>query len=152
MMCVCVCSFFPGRNCEAGGHFLLQGIFPTQGSNPRLLYLLHWQVIFFFFNHWCHLGSLNPIEVPSNQVDTMKEGAMRSSHADSCLFSPSPNTFASSFLFTKTWRKKFCLLLGHEDSFPHHFPAFGFDKQNKLFLNVTLLQFFLSLDTLIWPK
>ena len=43
MMCVCVCSFFPGRNCEAGGHFLLQGIFPTQGSNPRLLYLLHCQ-------------------------------------------------------------------------------------------------------------
>ena len=24
--------------------FLLQGIFPTQGLNPRLLYLLHWQV------------------------------------------------------------------------------------------------------------
>ena len=73
---VCVCSFFPGRNCEASGHFLLQGIFPTQGSNPRLLYLLHWQVIFFFFNHSCHLGRLNPIEVPSNQVDTMKEGTM----------------------------------------------------------------------------
>ena len=25
-------------------HFLLQGIFPTQGSNPRLLGFLHWQV------------------------------------------------------------------------------------------------------------
>ena len=25
-------------------HFLLQGILPTQGSNPRLLDLLHWQV------------------------------------------------------------------------------------------------------------
>ena len=24
-------------------HFLLQGIFPTQGSNPQLLCLLHWQ-------------------------------------------------------------------------------------------------------------
>ena len=24
--------------------FLLLGIFPTQGSNPRLLSLLHWQV------------------------------------------------------------------------------------------------------------
>jgi len=24
-------------------HFLRQGIFPTQGSNPRLLCLLHWQ-------------------------------------------------------------------------------------------------------------
>ena len=28
-----------------GCHFLLQSIFLTQGSNPRLLYLLHWQVI-----------------------------------------------------------------------------------------------------------
>ena len=26
-----------------GCHFLLQGIFLTQGSNPHLLYLLHWQ-------------------------------------------------------------------------------------------------------------
>ena len=27
-----------------GCHFLLQGIFPTQGSNPCLLYLANWQV------------------------------------------------------------------------------------------------------------
>ena len=27
-----------------GCHALLQGIFPTQGSNPCLLHLLHWQV------------------------------------------------------------------------------------------------------------
>ena len=73
---VCI-LIFPGRNSEAGCHFLLQGIFPTQGSNPHILYLLHWQVIFFFFfNYWCHLGSLNPIEVLSNRVDTIKEGAM----------------------------------------------------------------------------
>ena len=25
------------------GNIFLQGIFPTQGSNPRLLHLLHWQ-------------------------------------------------------------------------------------------------------------
>ena len=35
-------------------HFLLQGIFPTQGSNPHLLHLLHWQVDFLPL---CHLGS-----------------------------------------------------------------------------------------------
>ena len=35
---------FPGKNTGAGCHVLLQGIFPTQGSNPHLLYLLHWQV------------------------------------------------------------------------------------------------------------
>ena len=33
----------PGKNTGAGCHALLQGIFPTQGSNPHLLRLLHWQ-------------------------------------------------------------------------------------------------------------
>ena len=28
---------FPGKITEEGGHSLLQGIFPTQGSNPGLL-------------------------------------------------------------------------------------------------------------------
>ena len=32
---------FSGKNTGVGCHFLLQGIFPTQRSNPRLL---HWQV------------------------------------------------------------------------------------------------------------
>ena len=31
---------FPGKNTGVGCHFLLQGIFPTQGLNPSLL---HWQ-------------------------------------------------------------------------------------------------------------
>ena len=34
---------FPGKNTGVGCHFLLQRIFPTQGSNPQLLHLLHWQ-------------------------------------------------------------------------------------------------------------
>ena len=37
-------QYFPGKNTGAGCHFLLQGIFPTQGSNPCLSCLLHWQV------------------------------------------------------------------------------------------------------------
>ena len=32
---------FPGKSTQVGCHFLLQGIFPTQGSSPHLL---HWQV------------------------------------------------------------------------------------------------------------
>ena len=32
---------FPGKNTEMGCHFLPQGIFPTQGSNPCLLHFLH---------------------------------------------------------------------------------------------------------------
>ena len=37
-----------------GCHFLLQGIFLTQGSNPHLLLLVHWQVDYLPL---CHLGS-----------------------------------------------------------------------------------------------
>ena len=41
---------FPGKNTGVGCHSVLQGIFPTQGSNPSFLHLLHWQEDF-FFNH-----------------------------------------------------------------------------------------------------
>ena len=34
---------FPSKNTRLGCHFFLQGIFPTQGSNPHLLSLLLWQ-------------------------------------------------------------------------------------------------------------
>ena len=66
LACVCVCSVaqscltlrprglqpsrllcprdFPGKNIGVGYHFLLQGIFPAQGSNSGLLHLVHWQV------------------------------------------------------------------------------------------------------------
>ena len=34
---------FPGKNTGVGCHFLLQGLFPTQGWNQCLLLLLNWQ-------------------------------------------------------------------------------------------------------------
>ena len=34
---------FPGKNTGVGSHFLLQGIFPTQGLNLCLLHLSFWQ-------------------------------------------------------------------------------------------------------------
>ena len=34
----------PGQNTGVGCHALLQGIFPTQGSNLPFLCLLYWQV------------------------------------------------------------------------------------------------------------
>ena len=34
---------YPGNNTSVGCYALLQGIFPTQGLNPYLLRLLHWQ-------------------------------------------------------------------------------------------------------------
>ena len=39
---VSVLRNFPGKM-GVGRHSLLQGIFPTHGSNPHLLHLLHWQ-------------------------------------------------------------------------------------------------------------
>ena len=49
----------PGKNTEVGCHFLLQGIFPTQGLNPGLLYC---KQILYHLNHW-----RSP--VPSSQVN-----------------------------------------------------------------------------------
>ena len=37
-------GFSPGKNTGACCHALLQGIFPTQGSNLHFLCLLHWQM------------------------------------------------------------------------------------------------------------
>ena len=39
---------FTGKNTGIGCHFVFQGIFPTQGSNP---YLLHWQVDSLLLSH-----------------------------------------------------------------------------------------------------
>ena len=49
---------FQARILGVGCHVLLQGIFPTQGSNPSLLHLLHWQVDSLPLHHQ---GSLTPI-------------------------------------------------------------------------------------------
>ena len=45
---------YPSKNTGVDCHFLLQGIFPTQGSNLHLLHRLHWQAVLY---HQCHLGS-----------------------------------------------------------------------------------------------
>ena len=41
--------FPPGKNTGMGCHFLLQGIFPTQGWNPCLLWLLHCRWILYLW-------------------------------------------------------------------------------------------------------
>ena len=42
---------FPGKNTGEGCHFLLQGIFLTQGSNPHFLHLLYLQADSFPLSH-----------------------------------------------------------------------------------------------------
>ena len=50
---------FPGKNTSVGYHFLLQGIFPTQGSNPPcLLSLLHCKRILHPLSHLPKLNRL----------------------------------------------------------------------------------------------
>ena len=53
-------GFFFKKNSGVGFHFLLQGVFPTQGSNLPLLCLLHCRQIFYPLSPW---GS--PFYVPA---------------------------------------------------------------------------------------
>ena len=41
----------PGKNTGVDWHFLLRGIFLTQGSNPSLLRFQHWQTDALFLSH-----------------------------------------------------------------------------------------------------
>ena len=81
----------PGKNAGVDCHALLQGIFPTQGSSPPLLCLLHWQADSLPLTPsgkpskicWCyiinfkekknilvyfHFASLFPLSLPSSWV------------------------------------------------------------------------------------
>ena len=68
---------FPGKNTGVGCHFLLQGIFPTQGLNPHLLCLLHWQADSLPLSHpgspfwdrhnFCFLSHVSKLQLPSHR-------------------------------------------------------------------------------------
>ena len=51
----------PDENTEVVCHALLQGIFPTQGSKPGLLHLLHYRQILLLMSHQGSLYSMIPI-------------------------------------------------------------------------------------------
>ena len=93
-VCVCVCAqklqlcptLYDSMDCSSPGssvhgifqvrrregcHALLQGIFPTQGLNPRLLLLLHWQLDSLPLSH---LGSLK--QLYSNNIKKKKKKGM----------------------------------------------------------------------------
>ena len=55
----------PGKNTGVGCCVLLQGKFPSQGSNLHLLYLLHWQAGSY---HQHHLGSPISLEAMTNVI------------------------------------------------------------------------------------
>ena len=59
---------FSRQNTGVGCRVLLQGIFLTQGSNPRLLCLLRWQAGSLY---QCHLGSnVIPGKQPDNAIQS----------------------------------------------------------------------------------
>ena len=122
-VCVCVCaqscpalcdpvdcsppgSSVPGvsQNTGAGCHFLLQGIFPTQGSIPELSSILHWQAGSLPPHQ---LGSPNSLDIPckasrsvrppweSRVVSAQNRGVRLPLSTDSVVRSPM-RTFISS--------------------------------------------------------
>ena len=60
---------FRGKNTGWGCHFLLQGIFPTQGSNQHLLRLLHWQANSYLLSHRKRFSFTTRSTVLFNQVE-----------------------------------------------------------------------------------
>ena len=71
---------FPGKSTGVGCHFLLQGIFPTQGLNPGLLY---YRQILYQLSH-----QRSPIHIgfPGGLSD--KEPACRCRRCKRCRFDP----------------------------------------------------------------
>ena len=77
---------FPGKNIRGGCRFLLQGIFPTQGSNPYLLRLLHWKGILYYGTTWKVHGigsgtdkSTTELEIPEIDLYIYEKGFPHSS-------------------------------------------------------------------------
>ena len=56
----------PGKNTGMGCHALLQGILPTQGLNPRLLFLLHWQADSY---HWATQEDINQFNINHQDIN-----------------------------------------------------------------------------------
>ena len=59
---------FSSQGPEVGYHSLLEGIFLTQGSNPRLSRLLHWKVDSLHLSHRERNLSLIPAMCPEGAV------------------------------------------------------------------------------------
>ena len=70
---------FPGKNTGVSCHFLLQGIFPTQGSNPGLLHCR--QILYQLSYKGSHTSKSQQQFSPSGRTDKEE---------DSSTYSPAP--------------------------------------------------------------
>ena len=70
-------GFSPDKNTGVGCHFLVQGIFPTQGSNLCLLSLLHWQANYLPLSHlgspWLYIWTYIYISVSTHISSTFRK-------------------------------------------------------------------------------
>ena len=136
-----------GKNTGVGCHFLLQEIFPTQGSNQRLLCLLHWKEdFFFFFKPLSHLGSLSLKELKTKVLQCFfkylfqlhKISTFSLARSTSSFFCWSIFSSAAFLVFLPKSFLCFCLSAVCRHSPPasalpsYHFPSSHFKKTTLL--------------------
>ena len=106
---------FPGKNTGLGCHFLLQRVFLTQGLNPHLLCLLHWQA-----------NSLPT--APTGKSRCISEGLSEFAKYvhKTCLilFKIQGHTVSTESQFL-TPKFQFSLYLTFSKSFPMRFPSYA---------------------------
>ena len=69
----------PGKNTGVGCHFLLQGIFPTQGSNPGLL---HCRQTLYHLSYQGSLAYIESMSVVSGEKATVSRCLSQNNHKD----------------------------------------------------------------------
>ena len=105
----------------SGFHFLLQGIFPTQGSNLYLLYVLHWQADSLPLHHqpsvkfliWC-------AKITHYMGKLWEEGKKtsyfildNSSTSEWCISIGNSALFKSLFLYLDLWALDLSLMISN---------------------------------------
>ena len=63
----------PGKNIGVGCHFLLQGIFPTQGSNTCLPCLLLWSMDSLLLSHQLNKNNKKPAKKMGKELQTYSQ-------------------------------------------------------------------------------
>ena len=90
---------FLGKNTGVSCHFLLQGIFSTQGLKPHLLWLLHWQVDSLPLSHLLLRLSGDKVPTPIDIYENMHNPVKSHRHSNRhLLFS-----MAAVYMFISHW-------------------------------------------------